>query len=193
MTNHKVPGSRRKRFASRESDWPKTLYPEIFGVPESWMLTVSLILRLGKQRDVSELADSNSTLSLTEFLSRAKSIENYISQLQPPSPIATTNQHPQGDPNILNNMLDATHQALAIYFYRRIYDLDASMLQYRVANVRDCLSRDDHSDNGQSHSSVRLIWPAFIAAREARDVGCESFICELVQQSGAAKWITSVQ
>lgn len=39
-------------------EFPPTLYPEIFGVPESWMLLLSLTIRLAKEKDSADSADS---------------------------------------------------------------------------------------------------------------------------------------
>jgi arginine metabolism regulation protein II len=173
----------------RPGNWPQTLYPEIFGIPESWILLVSLILRLGKEKDASEQDESANAFVLKDFFSRAKSIEKCINQLQHPAPTNDIpNQKPQGDPHLLKNMLDATQQALAIYFYRKIYDIDASMLQQRVVSVRDCLLRCGHIDYNVAYSSVRLIWPAFIAAREAKEedtrASFASWFREAAQRSG---------
>ena len=38
-------------FLERIGDFPGTLYPEIFGVPESWMRLFSLVIRLGNEKD----------------------------------------------------------------------------------------------------------------------------------------------
>jgi hypothetical protein len=39
------------------------------------------------------------------------------------------------DREIIKNMLNAMQNALAIYFYRRIHDVDSSLLQQKVAGV----------------------------------------------------------
>ncbi|KAF2824650.1 hypothetical protein CC86DRAFT_456697 [Ophiobolus disseminans] len=146
--------------------WPKTLYPEIFGVPEAYMFALSLILRLGEWKDSAVGGDTG----LRDFLDRAKTVERYIKRLNRPDIIAG-----KSAPNpALDNMFDAMQNALIIYFYRRIYDLDSSLLQTHVANVGRCLLRSEQSEQGIVHGSSRLLWPVFIAACEAEDPGDQS-------------------
>lgn len=146
-----------------------TLYPEIFGIPEPWLLLLSLVIRLGTEKDGAEQEDPNG-LNLKEFISRAKNLEDYINQLQRPSPATplATYRQPSIDQHI-ESMLEAMRHALAIYFYRRIYNLNASMLQDKVVKVRDCLLQCEHTDPSVVHGSAGFIWPAFIAACEAED------------------------
>ncbi|KAE8143857.1 fungal-specific transcription factor domain-containing protein [Aspergillus pseudotamarii] len=136
-----------------------TLYPEIFGVPEPWVLLLSLVIRLGREKDIAESHDLPNPLTLKDFSSRAKAIERRINNLERPSQ-AQFDEH-------LNNMLDAMYHALSIYFYRRVYDMEASMLQQKVIAVRDCLWRC--ADPTVLHVSAGFMWAAFIAACEADD------------------------
>lgn len=148
-----------------------TLYPEIFGIPEPWLILLSLVIRLGTEKDGAEQYGNPDGLDLKDFISRAKNLEDYINQLQRPNPAipTATNQQPSIDEGILENMLEAMRHALAIYFYRRIYDLNASMLQDKVVKVRDCLLQCEYADPSVVHGSAGFIWPAFIAACEAED------------------------
>ncbi len=143
----------------RPGIWPATLYPEVFGVPESWLFAMSLVVRLGREKDAAEKGNVPSPLSLKDFLSRAQTIEKMINQLQWPSHIEDG----------LEPLLTAMQTSLQIHFYRRIYDVDASMLQNKVRDVRDCLLRYEHAEPSQMHASARFIWPALIAARECED------------------------
>ncbi|KAJ4301887.1 hypothetical protein N0V90_003983 [Kalmusia sp. IMI 367209] len=144
--------------------WAATLYPEIFGVPEMWLFLVSLIIRLSTERDVAEKEGVPATLSAKDFLSRAKAIERCINQMRKPPP----NLDHYDDPAV-DNMLDAMQNALIIYFYRKIYDVESTMLQHKVEMVRDCLLRCNPSDPDAVYGSARLLWPVLIAASEARD------------------------
>ena len=148
-----------------------SLYPEIFGVPEPWILLLSLVIRLGVEKDGAEQETEGSGLNLKDFISRAKALEDYINQLQQPGHMTFSSATQQStiDQHIQENMLEAMRHALAIYFYRRIYDINASMLQSKVANVRDCLLQCEYADSSVVHGSAGFIWPAFIAACEAED------------------------
>ncbi|KAJ5590367.1 hypothetical protein N7450_004339 [Penicillium hetheringtonii] len=102
---------------------------------------------------------------------RSKALEDYINCLERPNQVnfGLGTHQSSVDQHILENMLEAMRQALAIYFYRRIYDLDASMLQKKVVDVRDCLLQCEYADSSVVHGSAGFIWPAFIAACEAED------------------------
>ncbi|KAH8658053.1 fungal-specific transcription factor domain-containing protein [Xylariales sp. PMI_506] len=188
----------------RLGSWSKTLYPEIFGIPENWLMLTSLVIRLGKEKDAAEAQTrgSGGSMSLQEYLGRAKTLEKFINQQKmsfrpPPVPSAATTVtcalpgegYPLSDQAILTNMLEAMHCAMAIYFYRRIYDLDSSLLQSKVRRVRECLDNYPETASacgtgpgtgGSSSSSsvastaarvacgsVSFAWSAFIAACEA--------------------------
>ncbi|GME44320.1 hypothetical protein GTA08_BOTSDO13021 [Neofusicoccum parvum] len=146
--------------------WSDTLHPEIFGVPEPYLQVLSLIIRLGAEKENAE-QERPSTLSIKDFTSRAKSLENYMGQVKLWTADTYAKLRQQIPRLVLDNMLDAMQHSLTIYFYRRIYDIDASLLQSKVISVRDCLLRIDSADPSNAYGSVRLIWPAFIAACEA--------------------------
>ncbi|CAI7647251.1 unnamed protein product [Penicillium viridicatum] len=150
----------------RPGFWSDTLYPEIFGIPEAWVLLLSQVVRLGKEKDAAEGDDTSNCISLKEFIGRAKTLEDYINSLPLPS---LENIQSELDHEILENMLHAMQNALAIYFYRRIHDVDASLLQQKVMGVLDRLLRCEHRDSSVVHGSAGFIWPAFIAACEAED------------------------
>ncbi|KAI2676541.1 transcriptional regulator family: Fungal Specific TF [Penicillium roqueforti] len=150
----------------RPGFWSNTLYPEIFGIPEPWVLLLSQVIRLGKEKDAAEREDASNCISLKEFISRAKTLEDYINKLPLPS---LENIQSEFDHEVIDNMLNAMQNALAIYFYRRIYDVDASLLQQKVVVVLDHLLRCENTDSTVVHGSAGFIWPAFIAACEADD------------------------
>lgn len=141
----------------RPGVWSATLYPEIFGIPEQWLLMLSLVIRLGKEKDAAQNDRTGRAPGLGEFLSMAKGLENFINNLTWPDEVEDG----------LDSLLGAWQQSLAIYFYRKIYDVDASLLQEKVVKARDCITRYEPMDLRQVCASARLIWPAFIAASEA--------------------------
>ncbi|CAG8128986.1 unnamed protein product [Penicillium nalgiovense] len=150
----------------RPGFWSNTLYPEIFGIPEPWVILLSQVIRLGKEKDATEGDDELNCISLKEFSGRAKTLEDYINKLPLPS---LDHIHSELDREIIKNMLNAMQNALAIYFYRRIHDVDSSLLQQKVAGVLDHLLRCEDTDSTVVHGSAGFIWPAFIAACEAED------------------------
>lgn len=166
----------------RPGFWSNTLYPEIFGIPEPWVVLLSQMIRLGKEKDAAEGEDASSCLSLKDFIGRAKTLEEYIHNLQEPS---LETSYSQLDQDIIQNMLDAMKNALAIYFYRRIHDVDASMLQSKVVAVLECLMRCERRDNTVVHGSAGFIWPAFIAACEAEDTSVQAAFSDWFENSAS--------
>ncbi|OQD90620.1 hypothetical protein PENANT_c001G02805 [Penicillium antarcticum] len=156
----------------RPGFWSSTLYPEIFGIPEQWIFLLSQVIRLGKEKDTAEGDGTRKCLSLKEFIGRAKTLEDSINNLHLPSRNTSAlenNNNSQLDQDIIDNMLEAMQNALAIYFYRRVHDVDASILQTKVVGVLDRLLRCQQADSTVVHGSAGFIWPAFIAACEAED------------------------
>ncbi|KAI1459807.1 arginine metabolism regulation protein II [Annulohypoxylon moriforme] len=155
----------------RPGMWPATLYPEIYGVPESLIYLLSCIIRLGKEKDNAGQGISRTSSDIAEFLSRAKNLEDCIKQHRDQSGISAF-QIPYSEMakvDHLANIISAVQNALAIYFYRRIYDLDSALLQPMVANVLESLTRHQCTGSGIAGGSLSLVWPAFIAACETDD------------------------
>lgn len=142
-------------------DFPATMYPEVAAVPESYMVLLSLIVRLGKAKDTTECTPH-------DFLAQAKHLENAILRMTPKTQ-DTSFKIGQGD-GVLHDMLFAMHEALVIYFYRRIYDIDASLLQGKARSVCDRLLRCETAGVLSLYGSTGFKWPAFIAACETEDL-----------------------
>ncbi|KAH8424022.1 fungal specific transcription factor domain-containing protein [Aspergillus melleus] len=135
--------------------WDLTMYPEIFGIPESFLSLMSHVTRLGNERDLlmSGRLDGPSP-NTRDFLLRAKLVEEHICRWDPA-------QDPESSSQNLPMML-AMQKALLIFFYRRFYDVQTTTLQQEVREVRDLLL----TSKTASHN-VYMIWPGFIAACEA--------------------------
>ncbi|KAF3008498.1 hypothetical protein E8E13_005298 [Curvularia kusanoi] len=167
--------------------WPDTLYPEIFGLPEKYLFALSLVIRLGQWKDEARIGDTAATLSLKDFLNRAKTVEHYIKTLhrETHGPVAPPVVQLQATEPVLEDLLQAMCHALAIYFYRRIYNVDSDMLQKHVMGVRDCLLRLDSTDSTISNGSARLLWPALIAACEAEDRAMQTSFIQWFKNSAS--------
>lgn len=157
----------------RPGVWSATLYPEIFGIPEQWIATLSLVIRLGKEKEAAQNDRAERSPGLGDFMSLAKGVEKVINHLPWPDQVEDG----------LNNLLGAWQQALAIYFYRKIYDVDASLLQQKVVKVRDYIMRYEPMDLGRVCASARLIWPAFIAACEAEGLELQQSFADWFRSS----------
>src|SRR5690606_2156744 len=100
-------------------------YTEIFGLPETYIFLLSLVVRLGHFKD--EAIGRSGAIGLKEYLSRAKSVEQCIQRLKKRPEIVADG--PAADPEkrgcqpILETLATAMLQALTIYSYRRVYDV----------------------------------------------------------------------
>lgn len=143
---------------------------------------------MGDANSGESQADSSlpTTASLGDFTRRAKAIEHGIEQLQEQTRPAffsvqqqqqqpsqrseansNNNNNNNNDPLVLPSLLEGMQTALSIYFYRRIYDVNSSLLQPKVLAVRDWLYAYDQANPDFLYGSFGLVWPAFIAACEA--------------------------
>ncbi|KAH8178737.1 fungal specific transcription factor domain-containing protein [Sarocladium implicatum] len=145
--------------------WAATQFPEIY----IFLLSATIRLRRWKE---DAFAGSLAT-GLKEFMQGAKEVETFILSLKnKPESVALA---PLTDPEqhhcqqLLDILSSAMQQALTIYFYRKVYDVDASTLQHLVRGVSECLKRCETLDRAAGNGSVRLIWPAYIAAIEAAE------------------------
>jgi len=165
----------------RIGDYPATLYPEVFGVPEAYMLMLSLVIRLGKERDAAEASSVAGVTSLKDFLAQAKAVERSILRMRPRQHTRDVSIYSKYEDNkeVMNDMLTAIHEALVIYFYRKIYDVDSALLQQRVAIICDCLLRCEVAYENTVWGSAGFIWPAFIAACEADDMVIRASFADL--------------
>lgn len=143
--------------------WSATLYLEIFGVSETWVFLVSLVVRLAREKSAAQREGESNQLSAKDFLSRAKAIERCINQMREPRNIDHC-----VDP-VVDSMLEAMRNALSIYFYRRIYEIDTDLLRHKVKSVRNYLIECDATTGEEGYGSTRLLWPVLIAASEATD------------------------
>lgn len=177
--------------------WNSTMYPEIFGVPESWLILLSQSIRLGNERDIAGERPDDSTLSWQEFSSRAQALERCISSWQPPNIRHSYEQNQYVDEDhtaeLVENMLSCLHSALRIYFYRRIYNVDAVILQHQVIAIRQTLQKC--STNADVDQRLKFcagfLWPAWIAGCEALDQDDQDFYLQWFASLEKARFHTA--
>ncbi|RAK75443.1 Zn(II)2Cys6 transcription factor [Aspergillus fijiensis CBS 313.89] len=157
-------------------NWDSSMYPEIYGIPEPLLFSLAHVTRLANERQISFAAHHETALNLREFMERARSIEKYISSWQPPAFLSTTesiipHERVLQSPHkvIINRLIIAMHKALLIYFYRRVYDVDATMMQGNVEHIREILAECGRFDICAVYHADSFVWIAFVAACEALD------------------------
>lgn len=156
--------------------WSLTLYPDIYGVPEDFLQLLSAVTRLGNERDLSHSDSGQQTCTWTQFNSRAKMVERCIlhwnpsSTRQPSDGIRHDTQDPRASNEpVLMSHLRSMHQALTIYFYRRVHDLHPLMLQGRVLDALNALEKCGEIDRQLDVHTTLFIWPALVSACECLD------------------------
>ncbi|KAJ5114089.1 hypothetical protein N7456_002623 [Penicillium angulare] len=162
--------------------WDSSMYPEIYGIPEPLLFSLAHVTRLANERQISNSNNCEDALGLKEFLERARSLERYISRWQPPTFISQSQHTATLERNIqaphdfiISHMIIAMHKALLIYFYRRIYDADALMLQGHVEHIREILTECSRFDIPAIYHAGSFVWIAFIAACEALNPATQSW------------------
>ncbi|KAH6885203.1 fungal-specific transcription factor domain-containing protein [Thelonectria olida] len=159
-----------------QGQWKETLYPVIYGIPESLMTLLSQTISIANEKKRLEgLARINPKISV-DLAHHVKTLETSIwswsgaaesvGPARPPQTVLETEQelidHPQA-----RSMALAIHQALVIYFYRRVYDVNAMILQDNVRKTLDYLEPCLEQMIDDQDFVASLAWPAFIAASEA--------------------------
>jgi arginine metabolism regulation protein II len=157
--------------------WSLTLFPKMYGVAESFLMLMSQVIRLANERDRSLENGDDGMLNLKDFWVRAKTLERGIQHLRESCTSMDSSAHDnEGSSQVGDGRALAMYTALMIFFYRRIYDLDAALLQQEVDSVRDSLVRVRQDEAGYSEgNTATLIWPAFIAACEAVSLESQHF------------------
>ncbi|KAJ6020509.1 Protein of unknown function DUF3468 [Penicillium herquei] len=157
--------------------WSLTLFPEIYGIAESFLMLLSQVIRLANERDLSMRHENESgMLNLRDFWSRAKALEKAIRVLLVSCKTGSIHSSvDDGQIGIGSPRTQAMYTALLIFFHRRIYDLNPALLQTEVTAVRGFLEEIQRNECGKSDNMATLIWPAFIAACEAVQVGTQRF------------------
>ncbi|UZP32352.1 hypothetical protein NXS19_000168 [Fusarium pseudograminearum] len=161
--------------------WNHTLYPVIYGIPESLMTLLSQTVSLSNEKArLENIARCNPGIS--EALAKhTKTLENRIwawpSTLDSTGPVEvsprTTDLVTQPQ---IRSMTLAIHQALVIYFYRRVYDMNAMILQDLVRKTLDYLEPCLSDLIDEQDFATSLAWPAFVA-------GCEAVTPELQERA----------
>ncbi|KAL4874367.1 fungal-specific transcription factor domain-containing protein [Aspergillus karnatakaensis] len=171
--------------------WDDTLFPDIYGIPESLIALLSQVIRLANEQELLHRGDPAVSARIAGDLKRrARVLEQYILSWDQ-SPDLTTTKNSQSTTVTQNLtaahfMAKAMQQALVLFYYRRVPNISALILQ---DNVRSCLeflgrydeARVQESETAPCHNvDPAILWPGFVAA-------CEALGPDL--QSGLQDWL----
>lgn len=157
--------------------WALTLYPDIYGIPESLMTLHSQTISLVNEKpqlDAAALTDPAKSIALTQHI---RTLEQQIWSWKmqesgvpegPERPDSlVTAETPFYDKPDNKLLVLAIHEAVIIYFYRRVYNMSAMMLQDRVKKTLDYIQPYIEIGNFDQDFSISVGWAVFIAACEA--------------------------
>lgn len=176
--------------------WSKTLYMDIYGIPELWLSLVSQTTRVA---NILELIDQTSlqvprgfTESLQRKTSRLEhmicsfSAQHSVSRNSPPR--IGDNQHESTTPTSSlagQAMLRAMSSALVIFFYRRIRKVHPWILQSHVNDVVAALEDFDLTQGAAHIKTPGTPWPAFIAGCEALSSSSRRWLLAWMQKGAS--------
>ncbi|VUC31674.1 unnamed protein product [Clonostachys rosea] len=165
-----------------QGNWQKTMYPFLYALPESLTTLLSQTLSLANakpQLDRIALINPKTAAALAEHtFDLERNIWNWTLPSRTDSPLSPDISGSEYAPGINNGDMDreeikcvalAFHQAICIYFYRRIYKVYPRILQTAVAQTLEYLG------------------PCMRGGSEERDFGtsltCEAMTPELQEKS----------
>lgn len=172
--------------------WKETLYPDIYGVLESLMALLSETIRLANEQELLNRCSTVDTQVLEDLRRRASLLEQYILSWKPSSgqPFALRD-HPAIDNGEITKiqaadyMVRAMRQALILFYYRRIPNINALILQDTVQRCYSFLQQSDQACiNGDMFNDTAVLWPGFVAACEALNTDLQSQLLEWLLTTG---------
>lgn len=180
--------------------WDDTLFPDIYGIPESLMTLLSQVIRLANEQELLHRGGPTVDVRIAgELKRRASLLEQYIlswgsSPISNPATIQDSQDTSisQSQKNQPSNhfMVQAMHQALILFYYRRVPNISALILQDTVRNCLDFLTRYDTArveERAAAASSTHdsaILWPGFVAACEALDPGLQKGLLDWLVATG---------
>jgi len=171
MGKEKDPDTaRRDLHLEVPGNWTSTLFPELYGIAGSFLSLLSQVIRLANERDLAMEQDGN--LNLKEFTLRAKALEKSIYRLISSSAygsVSSPSSSSKSTSTADENAMQAMYTALLIFFYRRVHNVDAMLIQHEVLIVQGYLMQIEQTQDsaGGNGRTVALMWPAFVTASEA--------------------------
>lgn len=170
--------------------WDETLFPDIYGIPESLMTLLSQVIRLANEQELLHRGDPAVVAHIAgELRRRASMLEQYIlmwdysTEATSINPIAIENvQNSDASQKLTAThfMIQAMHQALILFYYRRVSNISGLILQHTVRNCLNFLKRYDEARAEESKTALphtldtAILWPGFIAACEALEPELQS-------------------
>ncbi|KAJ5093478.1 Zn(II)2Cys6 transcription factor [Penicillium angulare] len=154
-------------------EWKHTLFPEMYKVPESLMGLLSQTIRLANEQELlnrDTIVDFDIPTNLSQ---RTRLLEHQVLSWDKTHAYPTApDVNPINEKGFRYDAL-ATHQGLILFYYRRIHNINALILQDTVRKVLDFAQESANAGIENGFPSPLLLWPCFIAACEALEPGLQ--------------------
>ncbi|KAK2055034.1 hypothetical protein LY76DRAFT_662978 [Colletotrichum caudatum] len=157
--------------------WPLTMYPDIYGIPESLMTLLSQTISLANEKGKLEaiaMSDPRVSMALARHIKQLEqniwswSFNSADMESGPSRPWELVTQHTRlVDHPIVKSLTLAMHQALIIYFYRRIYNMSAMVIKDAVQKTLDFIQPCMEEAANDHEFAASIGWAGFVAACEA--------------------------
>jgi arginine metabolism regulation protein II len=157
--------------------WKPTLHYNLQGIPESLMTLIAQTTCLANEKAHLETRAGCDLRLSADLKHHIQTLEESIWAWSLPSELTTISTHkpaallPDNQDLIhqpcAQSMVQAIHRALVIYFYRRIHDVSAMVLQDHVRQALENLERCIDKMVEDDDFAPSLAWAAYIAACEA--------------------------
>ena len=169
-----------KTFEEGENDlhletpgiWQQTLFSDVYDIPESFLALLSQVIRLANEKARSGEMLDPPPLSLRDFTIRAQALESCIREwISSNNDIRTSSNRPLETVDRHDLLIAKIHhmlqKALLIYFYRRVHEIDATLLEHYSVQVKEDLFQCAEIAARPIGFTSIFVWSAFIAACEA--------------------------
>jgi arginine metabolism regulation protein II len=174
--------------------WPKTLYMQIYGIPETWLSLVSQTTRLANVMDSLDRSSKQAPRTFSASLQRkVDRLEHMVCSLSAQHSVTVEPSFPPDSETRLGAttpnqssaskyMLRALTSALVIFFYRRIRKVHPWILQGHVNDVITALKDFDLALSRSTQQGPGTPWAAFIAGCEAVSPVSRNWLLEWMEK-----------
>ncbi|KAK5992072.1 Arginine metabolism regulation II-like protein [Cladobotryum mycophilum] len=137
--------------------WDESLFSDMYGIPESLMTLLSQVISLANTKSRLESVAGANAQILEALTRHATTLEQSIWTWTAPPGVAGYDA--SGNTRVL-----AMHQALIIYFYRRVHNTHAMFLQDQVKQTLDYIQTYIEQEVFDQDFVISVAWSAYMAA-----------------------------
>lgn len=170
----------------------KSMFEEIYSVPQSLFNLILQTTHLSAVIERMQIAARPQTVDHEMVATRVKELESSICNWEyqandGPTYIGCTPLHHRE--RFPRHLIQAVHNALIVYFYRRVKDVNAKILQMHVQETIHHLVEYDKQKERLNDQSSNTCWPGFIAGCEAIDPKLREMFSEWLERCGQSTGI----